>query len=1056
MLTSRFHLIIYLFLFIIGHHSSSPQPCSYPPLISSFHTTFHHHIPISFFLVKTPTKFLYPRRRPFVLLLLILSGDIELNPGPFNICTYNIRSLTNPLHYTSLSSLAIDFSIYLFCLTETWISPKTTSFEIKSCCPPNFSLYSYPRPAPSTSTSIVGGGTAFLLHNSCTCLSTSSHVYKSFEMSSLTFKSSSSKLTVFNIYRPPPSSTTKCRSYVPFSKFISDFNDFLSSASTTPHDFLITGDFNIHLDSPTNSDSAQFLSLLSSYNLSQSVNIPTHISSKHTLDLLISPANSKLNPTISYSPTSASDHYPIITSLSLSRPPPPVLVTKFFRCLKSISLTKFQVDIASSKLITNPPPSLSELVSCYNSTLSSLLDKHAPLKSKIVSQKPNNPWFTPALHALKSHCRRLRRIWSASHSATDLSNLRIASNHYHASILKSKRNYYHSKLVSNKLSPKSLWNVINKILLRCTDKLLPSAQNSSELSNSFASFFSDKINKRRSYLQTNPSTLSPHTPPPFSPPTFTEFSPATTDEIAKLISSSNNSTCELDPIPTSLLKKCSVLIPTITNIVNLSLSTGLFPDNFKSCSVHPLIKKPNLDKETLSNYRPISHLSYLSKLTERVVKTRLLSHLSKNGLLNSYQSAYTKFHSTETTLLSVHDEIVKSISKRQITALCLLDLSAAFDTIDHDILLHRLSNWFGLSNTAHFWFRSYLSSRSFSVSILDSSSDPIRFLYGVPQGSVLGPLLFTLYTTPLSHLIASNSAVSHHLYADDTQLYTSFSASNSASGLSALESTISAVSSWMSANFLSLNSSKTEFLLIGNHSQLSKVKNIVLSMPNNIYIHPVSSARNLGIIFDSELSFSQHISSLSKSCFCHIRNLRKIRSSIDLPTATTIAVSLIHSKLDYCNSLFLNLPDTQLNKLQSILNSAARAITSTSKYSHITPILKSLHWLKIKERIQYKILSLTYSALQFNQPSHLRTLLTIQNKINTRSSSSVTLVRPSNPSNLKITNRSYTFTAPSLWNQLSPDLRLPSSPDQTSILSLSPAVFHKRLKTHLFNLSFPP
>ena len=227
-------------------------------------------------------------------------------------------------------------------------------------------------------------------------------------------------------------------------------------------------------------------------------------------------------------------------------------------------------------------------------------------------------------------------------------------------------------------------------------------------------------------------------------------------------------------------------------------------------------------------------------------------------------------------------------------------------------------------------------------------------------------------------------------------------------------------------------------------------------MPNNISIHPVTSARNLGVIFDSELSFSQHIASLSKSCFCLICNLRKIRSSIDLPTATTIAVSLIHSKLDYCNSLFLNLPNTQLDKLQSILNSAARAITSTSKYSHITPILKSLHWLKITERIQYKILSLTYSALQFNQPSYLRTLLTIQNKINTRSSSSVTLVRPSNPSNLQITNRSYTFTAPFLWNNLPLDLRLPTSPDQTSVLSLSPAVFHKRLKTYLFNLSFPP
>ena len=217
-------------------------------------------------------------------------------------------------------------------------------------------------------------------------------------------------------------------------------------------------------------------------------------------------------------------------------------------------------------------------------------------------------------------------------------------------------------------------------------------------------------------------------------------------------------------------------------------------------------------------------------------------------------------------------------------------------------------------------------------------------------------------------------------------------------------------------------------------------------MPSNVSIHPVSSACNLGVIFDSELSFAQHISALSKSCFCHfICNLRKIRSSIDQPTATTIAVSLIHSKLDYCNFLFLNLPNTQLDRLQSILNSAARAITSSSKYSHITPILKSLHWLKIRELIHYKVLSLTYSTIQFNQPSYLRNLLTIQNTINTRSSSTTTLIRPSNPSNLIITNRSFTITAPCLWNQLPLDLRLPATPDQTSILSLSSDVFHKRL-----------
>ena len=199
------------------------------------------------------------------------------------------------------------------------------------------------------------------------------------------------------------------------------------------------------------------------------------------------------------------------------------------------------------------------------------------------------------------------------------------------------------------------------------------------------------------------------------------------------------------------------------------MSTGVFPDQFKNCSVHPLLKKSNLDKKNLSNYRPISHLSYLSKLTERLVKNRLAYHLNQNNLMNSFQSAHTKFNATETTLLAVHDHIIRAMSQQQVTGLCLLDLSAAFDTIDHTILLHRLKSWFGSTDTVLSWIQSYLSYRSFTVDINGIKSPPSKLLYGVPQGSVLGPLLFILYSS-----IISQTSVNHKLYADDTQLFLSF------------------------------------------------------------------------------------------------------------------------------------------------------------------------------------------------------------------------------------------------------------------------------------------
>jgi len=181
----------------------------------------------------------------------------------------------------------------------------------------------------------------------------------------------------------------------------------------------------------------------------------------------------------------------------------------------------------------------------------------------------------------------------------------------------------------------------------------------------------------------------------------------------------------------------------------------------------------------------------------------------------------------------------------------------------------------------------------------------------------------------------------------------------------------------MSANLLSLNQTNTEFLHIGLPAQLSKASDPSLLMPSNVTIIPAKSARNLGVIFDSPLSMSDHISTVSKSCSLSIRDLRRIRNTLDFSTARTIATSLIYFKLDYCNSLFLNLPKSQLGRLQLILNSSARAVSKTPKSAHITPVLKSLHWLKIEQSIQYKVASITYKVLQSEQPSYLHSHLNV-------------------------------------------------------------------------------
>ena len=225
-------------------------------------------------------------------------------------------------------------------------------------------------------------------------------------------------------------------------------------------------------------------------------------------------------------------------------------------------------------------------------------------------------------------------------------------------------------------------------------------------------------------------------------------------------------------------------------------------------------------------------------------------------------------------------------------------------------------------------------------------------------------------------------------------------------------------------------------------------------MPDNIILTPVSSVKNLGFLFDANLTFNEQISSLTKSCFYHIRDLRRIRNSLDFNTARLIATSLIHSKIDYCNSLYLNLPSSQINRLQLIQNAAARAVSKSHKFHHITPVLKSLHWLKISERIQYKVLSLTYNALQHGQPVYIRNLLSTQTSNQTRSSDVITLFRPRTNSRLKFSNRSFFCAVPLLWNTLPSSLRQYSSIDLS--ISLSPNLFHSKLKTYLFRKSYPP
>ena len=300
--------------------------------------------------------------------------------------------------------------------------------------------------------------------------------------------------------------------------------------------------------------------------------------------------------------------------------------------------------------------------------------------------------------------------------------------------------------------------------------------------------------------------------------------PATEDEVKLLVAKSPSKSCSLDPVPTWMLKAhLDCILPSITNIVNESMSTGIVPTKMKAAFVTPLLKKPSLDKNVMANFRPVSNLSFISKLTERVVLKRLTDHIMRNNLHEQFQSAYKPNHSTETALIRVQNDILMSLDNKRGVVLIMLDLSAAFDTVDHSLLLGRMRSA-GVIGIAHQWFASYLASRTQSVCLGRTKSLPSELLQGVPQGSVLGPVLFTLYTGPIGQIIRHHQ-LDFHTFADDSQLYVSFKINDPTdekAALTRIQACVREIKSWLNHHRLHLNDNKTEVLVITTPSSANK------------------------------------------------------------------------------------------------------------------------------------------------------------------------------------------------------------------------------------------
>lgn len=877
-----------------------------------------------------------------------------------------------------------------------------------------------------------GGGTALIFKSSFRLSPISfSHTFTTFEITAATSKTEQSKFIFVVVYRTGPLS----------SKFLQELDVLLADLCSQVDAFILSGDFNIHFElSSTNRMINQALELMHSYGLKKLVDSPTHISGAALDQIFVFSLKEQLSCSVRVEPENSliSDHFPVYCDLKIA------LATKYYkkiqhRNLKDLNMTEFQLQL--DNIVTQSlelQDTFERTLSILHTETSTILDDFAPLQEKTVCVVDTAPWFDSEYREKRKERRRAEKKWKKEKNITRKCHLkRIHREHCIATTMlanQKKKLHVNRMIVNSNGNPRVLYQQVNRALDRKQSKMLPEVpENIEELAKSFNEFFVDKIAKIR---QDMPICTLPSMQQSDDLKHFTEFEPVTNEELEEMIQDAGIKTSPNDLLPHQLYKEnIDILKPVLLKLINLSLSTGNV-EGVKLADIIPLLKDDSLDPNVLKNYRPVSNLCFLGKLIERVVLKRLNEHLNKQGLHCPEQYAYKKDHSTETLLIKITNDLLIAADEKSATVVMLLDLSAAFDTVDHNLLLTILEKEIGIGGTVLKWFRSFLTGRSQRIRLGRVTSDVIYIKFGVPQGSVLGPVLFNLYIRSIYSCV-KRLGFNILGYADDHQILKSFKAQSESQTLNVqLQNCFAAIKRWMNQFFLQLNDSKTQLIVFGSQNVLNQLHINGVQLNSSTTIRFVSTVKNLGFHMDSGLTFDKQVLELKKRCFRTIRNIRKIKFLLDPSQIRTVVNSLVVSCLDYCNGLFYGANEKIIHQLQLIQNSASRVITGKYKHDHLENDLYKLHWLDIRKRIIFKIALLAYKSINGIAPKYLQDFFRFCHHGHT-----LKLIVPSASS--RYGDRSFSVIGPRLYNNL--PLHITTS--------LSLASFKTSLKTYLFTLS---